>query len=497
MSRLKRDRVARLSVSIPDRYPHVGIFSPSGGGKTTCFAVPTLLERSENMVILDSKGELCRLTARHRNTAFGHEIIVIDPFGVAAGCGFEPARFNPLDLCRRDPQRILDEARRIAASLVIISGKENDVFWPQYARQILTGTLAFLMSEAREGSSLNHMRDIISSPKLMTDMINFMLESQSCGGLLARLAGQLLQIEGQAKASAYSVANSHIEWLDSIPLTECLAQSTFDPDQLLHGKMSIYLCLPIDRITELSGLQRVYLSCLIHHVFAAGEDPHRRIRFLLDESATLGPMDALYNAVFFGRSYGLRLMFLFQSTAQVERCFPESQRDDFFATVATVYSAINDYRTAKDVSDWMGQGTILSRSEQRGSNWGNSASSGVGDQSKGVNWGSNNSTSYNEIARPLLRPEEVLQLGRQFSIVLLPGLRPVLTEKMPYYLQPKASGFIGQGLALMCSLFLIAFSAVLITLFLWLITAGQVNPLVRDFWQHMGREYGYNIHYGH
>lgn len=101
------------------------------------------------------------------------------------------------------------------------------------------------------------------------------------------------------------------------------------------------------------------------------------------------------------------------------------------ATVAAIYCSTNDYRTAKDIS--IGQCTIRSQSEQHSTNWGGSDTTSSGSPSHSTNWGGGRSTSYNEVARLLIRPEEILQMPRQLSIVLMPGLRPVLTEKLPYY----------------------------------------------------------------
>lgn len=72
-----------------------------------------------------------------------------------------------------------------------------------------------------------------------------------------------------------------------------LCETTFDPSVLINGKATIYVVLPIDRLKEMAALQRVILSTLINLVFAAGEDPNRRVHLLLDESASLGPMDSL------------------------------------------------------------------------------------------------------------------------------------------------------------------------------------------------------------
>jgi type IV secretion system protein VirD4 len=480
---MRGKRPVPIQVRIPDRFPHVAVFASSGGGKSTCYAIPQLLDCSDNMIVLDSKGELCKATAQFRRDQMGHEIVVIDPYGVTEGCGFQRSHFNPLDLFRGNPTRIVDESRRIANALVVKTGKETDQFWPEISVNLITAVLAFLASEARpEEANFNRMRDILSNPEFMEQMLAVMLNSDSCGGLLTRLAGQVMQLQGQTKASAYSVANSHVGFMDSLALADTLASTSFDPQALIHGKVTIYIALPVDRRGELMGVQRVLISSLLNLVFAAGEDPRRRVRYILDESATLGAMDSLYNAVQFGRSFGLRMMFLFQSNSQVERCFPESQKDDFFATVACVYAATNDYRTAKDVSDWMGQSTVMARSEQSGQNWGGSNTNGASTPSQSTNWGGNNSTSYNEIGRSLLRPEEILQLPTFLAIALLPNVRPILTAKVPYFVKTdpgmrrRVSSLLRSGITL-------AIATAALTFIGWMLTAGADHPKVVHFWK--------------
>jgi type IV secretory pathway TraG/TraD family ATPase VirD4 len=167
-------------------------------------------------------------------------------------------------------------------------------------------------------------------------------------------------------------------------------------------------------------------------VFQAGESRSRRIRFYLDEAATLGEIEALYSAVVYGRSFGLRLFFLFQSTSQVELCFPKSKADDFRATVASLFCGTNDLRTAQEISQWIGQTSAASYSTQTSRNWGTSTNSGR-DASHGTSQGYSTSETVNETARSLIQAEEVLQLSTAEAIVLLPHLRPFRVLKMPYY----------------------------------------------------------------
>ena len=181
-------------------------------------------------------------------------------------------------------------------------------------------------------------------------------------------------------------------------------------------------------------------------------------------------------------------MFLFQSTSQVERCFPESQKDDFFATVACVYASTNDYRTAKDVSDWMGQATVYSCNDQQGQNWGGSNTTSSASPSGSTNWGHSSSMSFNEVGRSLLRPEEVLQLPRHLAIVLLPNVRPILTVKVPYFARTK-SGLRRRFMEFTSSLVVIAVTIAVCLFVGWTLTEGQHDPRVIHFWQTSRRMY--------
>jgi type IV secretory pathway TraG/TraD family ATPase VirD4 len=214
------------------------------------------------------------------------------------------------------------------------------------------------------------------------------------------------------------------------------------------------------------GLQRVFLTSLINMIFQAGESRERRIRFYLDEAATLGEIEALYSAVVYGRSFGLRLFFLFQSASQVELCFPKSKADDFRATVASLFCGTNDFRTAQEVSQWIGQTAAHTYSFQTSSNSGTSTNSGR-ETSHGTSQGYSTSETLNETARALVRPEEVLQLSTDEAIVLLPHLGVFKVLKMPYYaarrtLRPLVARvaeyailatFFGVGLAALCTIY--------------------------------------------
>ncbi len=424
------------TVSLPDSIPHAAVFGASGCGKTSTFVVDNLRQDRSAAFILDPKGELLRLTGRARERNLGHRLAVLDPFGLARG-QFPAASFNPLALYRDRPETVVDNARRLANALVVRAEADHEPFWNNAAQVVIQSGLAFLMMCVRpEDVTLWRLRQILTSAQLTEQMLAHMETSSACYGLLQRLAGQIRRYQGNTGNSIFAVALTHLEFLDSVPVAKTLHETTFDLADLLRGRLSIYCLLPVDRLRELAGLQRVILTSVINYVFEAGESRTRQVRLYLDEAATLGESEALYNAICFGRSFGLRSLALFQTVSQVQRCFPQSKAADFRGTVASIFAGANDLQTAEEVSKHIGTTTVISTSRQSSFNWGGSHTAGGREQSQGSNWGASRSITRSETGRSLITPDEVLQLPRWAAIALLPGVPPILLEKQPYFRAP-------------------------------------------------------------
>lgn len=77
LSPSKKGRLVRLSKAV-----HTAIFAPTGTGKGVSLAIPFLLTSGESCVVVDYKGELTLATAEHREKAFGHKVVILDPFKV-------------------------------------------------------------------------------------------------------------------------------------------------------------------------------------------------------------------------------------------------------------------------------------------------------------------------------------------------------------------------------------------------------------------------------
>ena len=145
-----------------DTGAHTFVCAPTGAGKTVGFAVPTLLSHRGSTIVLDVKGELFAVTARHRREGLRQRVRRIDPFQ-AAGTGDGDA-FNPLDtvvtefdlqagavsqLDREEAPFAFDNAKMISEMLVAKSGEEKEPFFVDNARQFLTGLILLVACDER------------------------------------------------------------------------------------------------------------------------------------------------------------------------------------------------------------------------------------------------------------------------------------------------------------------------------------------------------------
>ena len=166
---------------------------------------------------------------------------------------------------------------------------------------------------------------------------------------------------------------------------------------------------------------------------------HRgNVHHVLDEAAALGHLSCIDDAVGMGRGYGIRLQFYFQSLGQTRKNFPDGQEQTLLSNTTQVFFAVNDQGvgenggTADYVSNRLGEQTIIvdSGGSSSGSSWGSSSGRDSSTNS-GRNTGGNR--NWQQQARKLLKPEEVIALSPRVAITFTPGLPPIATRLIRYY----------------------------------------------------------------
>lgn len=417
------------------RFVHLVTFAPTGRGKGVGVLVTNLLSYQGSCVVTDPKGELFGITADHRRRKFGHRVVRLDPFGLG-GPGADT--FNPLDLIEADSPHLLDQCRDLANMLVVRTGKEHEPHWNDSAELILTAFIAFVAACERtpEHRNLQTVRDLISSRDRYAKAVQAMQESDACDGMLRRLGQLLSWFVDRELGSVLTSIQRHTIFLDSPAVAVSTAKSSFDPRDLRRGRMSVYLCLPHDRLVTLAPLQRMWIGCLLRAVARGGADERNPVLFLLDEAGHLGHIEALEDAVTLLRGYGVRLWFFFQSVGQLTECFGD-RAAVFLDNIDTQqFFGINAMESADLISKRMGDATIRTESRQRGTSYSYSESWGGGTPSPGQH-STSDSVTVSEMARRLFKPEEIIRQPEDLTIIFHRNLPPILGQLMKYYEAPE------------------------------------------------------------
>jgi type IV secretion system protein VirD4 len=197
----------------------------------------------------------------------------------------------------------------------------------------------------------------------------------------------------------------------------------------LEHPVSLYLVVPPSDLARTRPIIRLMLNQigrrLTESMEFGGKQAYRhRLLLLLDEFPSLGKLDFFETALAFIAGYGLKAFLIAQSLNQLEKAYGQNNSILDNCHLRFTYAA-NDDKTAKRISDLLGQSTEKKMQK---------SFSGSGF------FLSNRSESEQEYARPLLTPAEVNQLSQDDGILLVGGLLPYRARKVRYFLDPRFKG---------------------------------------------------------
>ncbi len=302
--------------------PHLLTIAPSGAGKATCAAIPTLLQYPGQAVVLDIKGELYLTTHRARR-AMGHQVIRLDPFRVVDST---TDSLNPLDILRLPGADLETDCQSMAKLLAIGKESSRDPFWHLTANGLNAGLLTSVATkDAAEDRNLTKMIDMLFGDDVVYQLAVFL---DTMGKKIPRLAyreiSAFLQLpERDTRPSALATAQSFVKCLDAARVSEALNRSTVDLEDLRSGKpMTIYLVIPPERLLSHAAIVSLWVGTFLQTIFSRRQIPALRTLLLLDEAASLGNFPMLETAITLCRSYGVRVWTFWQDLQQIKSCYP-------------------------------------------------------------------------------------------------------------------------------------------------------------------------------
>lgn len=477
---------------------HALITAGTRSGKGVSLIIPNLVAWPGSLVVIDPKGENAKVTAarRARGSPYcegrGQKTTILDPFAEVLpddGSSDLQGAFNPLDMLDADKDESVDIAARIAESL-IVSESSNDPIWDNSAKDALKGVILhvaswpdFLPEERnlvtvqrllRVGDQRARKIAILAGDERVSAMqalFDAMGRNPAFSGVVMGIGLQLAELAESPRtlAGVLQVVRINLGFMDSPGIRRVLSRSTFAISDLktTPGGFSLFLSLPQRFMDTHYRWLRMMTELIIGEMEQIRHQPAcgYPVLMVLDEFPSLKRMRVLESAAAQIAGYGVKLIFVVQTLAQLKEIYADNWETFISNAGVKLFFCNDDHFSRKYVSDLIGDAEVTrvarTLSQTKGTSWNESASLTVGgstgqsmsdkgwSQSNGSSWsaagsrgqgGSQSQTAgFNESVhkRALVTPDEV---GRMFgdrdkptALALISGYQPLFLVRPPYF----------------------------------------------------------------
>jgi type IV secretion system protein VirD4 len=423
-----RTRAARLGALVRHDGPeHVFCFAPTRSGKGVGLVIPTLLSWPHSVLVYDIKKENWALTAGWRRQF--SRTWRFEPTSV------DSVRFNPLLEIRKGLSEVRD-TQNVADILVDPTGeRETRDHWQTTAHALLSGAILHVLY-AEEGKTLAGVAAVLSDPACTQrqTLARMLLTPHLPTGphpVVAQAAREMLNKSDNELSGVFSTAMACLGLYRDPVVARNTAESDFRIADLMNADapVSLYLVVPPSDLARTRPIVRLILNQIGRRLTESMEVGTKRayrhrLLLLLDEFPSLGRLEFFETALAFIAGYGLKAVLIAQSLNQLEKAYGPHNSILDNCHLRLAYAA-NDDRTARRISDLLGQ-TTEKRLQKSYSG------SGL--------FLTHRSESEHEYGRPLLTPAEVNQLPQDDGILLVGGLLPYRARKVRYFLDPRFKG---------------------------------------------------------
>jgi type IV secretory pathway TraG/TraD family ATPase VirD4 len=383
-------------------------------GKTTCLAVPTILDAPGWAVATSNKADLWAATAALRDQG---TVWTFDPQGIVhAG---QTWWWNPVGVVRD-----VATANRLATHFIQeVRGERGDKdFWTSAALDLLTSLLLAAARAGRDITEVDAWLNDTSNPEPV-DILATAGDRSAAASLRGRQQGAPDTREG-----IYETARTAVQCLRDDTIMQWVTpggaspRDALDVEAFVRSRDTMYL-LSKDGAGAAAPLVAALTDAIMRAAIEEAERAGGRLDppgvVVLDEAANVCRIADLPDLYSHLGSRGVIPMTILQSYTQGKRVWGEIGMDTLWsaATVKIVGAGIDDARVAEDLSRLVGEEDVDVRS---------------------TSWGEGRYSRQTSTRRQrILDPADVRALPRGTAILLSTGARAALLQLQPWYTGPR------------------------------------------------------------
>ncbi len=391
-------------------FESVLVTAPTGSGKTAAIAIPNCLEWQGSGIFNDLKGELFKLTGEFRQNKLQQQVYCFAP----ANPQLQTHGYNPFFYVSDNPNLMIRDLQLIA-EILIPSERVDGGFWYTSARDLFI-LLAIYLIETNGIATLAELHDVSKQENFFEWLYVQVKEEAINNPVFYQNANSLLNSDAE-KTQKNILKDFHSRMtLFADPMVRAATRKNdFDLRKLRQEKMSIYLNIPDSDKERLRPLLTLFWAQCIHVLTQTepnlNEEPYP-VLALLDEFGNMARINKLKEGMSFLRSYRVRAVVIVQYLSQIISTYGQHDAKGFLNTKVKIAFALNDLDDAKFFSASLGNKTVKVRSSS---------------SSMGQHESSSKNTSFQ--SRPLMTPDEIMQLKKDDEIILLEAAMPVRAKK--------------------------------------------------------------------
>ncbi|MBS1954923.1 MAG: type IV secretory system conjugative DNA transfer family protein [Cyanobacteria bacterium SZAS-4] len=349
-----------LSVPPGETKRHGLVCGPTGCGKTATIFTPNLIERLDSSAIVTEAtpgGKLPDLftkTSGWRKNA-GHNIYYFNPDDPRSNC------VNPID--RVETVSHAQELAEIIIRNTTLNSHAGDQVWVTSERHLLTG---LIMIAAQRKGDLTMVRELLMQGR--KELKETVANGPTGRGRDECLAMFNLSSEGFLNGVMVGLAVRLAPW--SIPTVSALTSKTdFDLAKLPDELFTFYLAVPSGKRHAkpvAAVILNFLLDIMLDQLRTRDKFAHPLMMFL-DELTNFGLIPDLPSQLTILRHVNIPIVLGLQDAEQLRKVYGPSDAKILFSQPATrIFFRPNDFSTAKEISDQLGNATKRDVTYSRG-----------------------------------------------------------------------------------------------------------------------------------
>ncbi|WP_147659660.1 MULTISPECIES: type IV secretory system conjugative DNA transfer family protein [Enterobacteriaceae] len=399
---------------------HVLMAAPTRSGKGVSIVVPNLLSWRDSVVVLDIKQENWDITSGFRSR-HGQDCFLLN----LAPRDYRSHRWNPLFYISDDPNFRINDIQKIGQMLFPKIENEAPI-WQSSARSLWLGMVLYLIETEELPVTMGEaLRQLTMGDERLAEIVEARQESETPLSDECYLAlKEYLDTPDKTRGSVRKGFTSALELFYNPVIDAVTSDNDFDLRELRKRRMSIYVGITPDDLERLAPLINLFFQQVIdlntRELPEQNPDLKYQVLMLMDEFTAMGKVNILSKGISYVAGYGLRMLPIIQSPAQLRETYGHDAAETFIDNHALqIVFAPKNLKIAKEVSESLGTKTVKARSRSR---------STIGRAS-----GSENTS---ETGRALLMPQELKQMGKSKEIILLEDCPPIQCSKITWYKDP-------------------------------------------------------------